>query len=279
MSRLFERRATLTIGDLLVKCGGDGLRLQFVIEQSIDSALNKAEATIWNLNEHSRGRIANLSKPQFIVTAGYGDNQGSVFAGEAVHIVSKHEPVGWSTKITAADGYTASRSFVNIALAPGATVSQLISHIAQAMSLPSGRAVASAQELDTLGTFFGCAIVINGTAKAELDRLARTLGFEWSIQHGELQVLPKGRALPDIAVLLSKSTGLIDSPEMVYDDKGKKKKHYLRVKALLQAGLTPGKLISLQSVEHKGVFKIQKAKHSGDTWGDEYFSELEVVAA
>src|SRR5947209_2984693 len=121
--------------------------MQFVIQQSIESTHNKAEAILWNLNEDSRAAL-DKNNGVFIVDAGYADTMAMIFNGEAAHAFSERQPFGWATKIEATDGAQAQRGIVNASIAPGTKVAVVLKTVLNAIGVPADRALARAERGD-----------------------------------------------------------------------------------------------------------------------------------
>lgn len=292
MPRLFDKRVAITVNDrqFVNDVSADGspaelpsgtiagnLRMTFKVDRSLESKANKAIAQIFNLNEDSRGQIT-VEKPQFIIEAGYLDTAAIVFQGTAVEVTTTRGAKGFMTTIKAADGFRATRQRVNVSLGPGSSVGDAIEKIAKSMGVVATKSIARAKAGDFTGaakTFFN-GLTMSGRSRDEMDKLARTNGFDWSIQNEELQILLPDEATSETAVLLSPETGLITSPFRVVDEK-RPGLVIVRAQSLLNAGISPGRKVELSSEEISGVFKTQKVSHSGDTASTTWFSDFEGV--
>lgn len=251
--------------------------MTFKVERSLSSEANKATAQLFNLNEDSRGKIS-IEKPQFIIEAGYLGTFASIFQGAAVEVSTTREATGFVTMISAADGFRATRERVSASLGPGASVGDAIEKIAKSMKVNASKAIARALAGDFDGGVKGFlqGLTLSGRARDEMDKLARTHGFHWSIQNEELQILNPDEATPEKTVLLSPSTGLITSPVRVIDEK-RPGAVIVRAQSLLHPGITPGRIVEIESVEISGQFKTQKVQHSGDTNASTWRSDFEGV--
>lgn len=299
MTQLFSRRAAVTIGTLRFQADHDangvavsGLRIAFKVTQSLDLKLNTAEATVWNLNEAHRGYVLGLKPqfiknadgrkiqvgPQFLIEAGYSDNFATVFKGLAVLQSNARESPGFATKIAAQDG-AEGKSIVNKSLAPGATLAQAIEVIATAMGVNARKAIAQAKSgrFDSANPTFFSGLALYGAAKRELEKLGDTFGFKCDIRDGELVIVKNDETTEEEAVLLNQSTGLIGSPERIYDKA--LKRAAFKVRSLIQPRIRPGRRIVVKSSEISGTFKIVQAAHEGDTRGAEFYSTALCVEA
>ncbi len=292
MARLFNKRVAVTVNDLRFannpnpdagsyqledgRIGGE-LKMTFKVKRSLDSKTNKATAQIFNLKEDTRGRIT-VEKPQFIIEAGYLETFATIFQGTAVELSTTRDATGFTTTIVASDGFKQTRERVNVSLGPGASVGDAIEQVAKSMKLGASKALKRAKAGDFDGAVKGFfnGLTMSGRSRDEMDKLARTHGFDWSIQNEELQILLPDEATTEDAVLLSPDTGLITSPVRVIDEK-RPGRLIVRAQSLLQPGITPGRIVELDSVEIKGQFKTQDVEHTGDTASSTFFSDWEGV--
>ena len=120
-------------------------------------------------------------------------------------------------------------------------------------------------------------LVLSGQASRELSKIAKRAGFEWSIQDNQIQFTRPGQVLdPKEAIILNQKTGLIGSPEQ--GENG-----LIKARSLLQPGLQPGKRVLIQAgprdasgvPEIDGFFRVDKVIFSGDTWGGDWYSDIE----
>ncbi len=113
--------------------------------------------------------------------------------------------------------------------------------------------------------------VLSGPAMRELGRLLKRAGLEHSIQDGEIQVTKIAAALEGIAVVLSPETGLLGSPEIASTG-------IVKVKALLQTDIFPGRKVSLRSASLTGFYRVEKVTYVGDIAGKDWMVEIEARA-
>ncbi len=281
--RLYPREASIIVSDTrfdsdridVLGVVTPGFRLAFEVVQSNDSEANKASAVIHNLSETSRQKFSASKRQQFRIEAGYQRLVGTLFDGEAVHVSSTRVPGGFETKVSAQDGLQAKRAILSAAFGPRAGVGQIIQKIASAMGVNATRAVkkAIAGDFDgAIGTFFN-GYSFSGSADRAMDDLAKSAGFEWSILNGELQITTPDGFIEEEAIVLSPTTGLIGSPERRYDEKAKRE--IVVARCMLNARINPKRKLQLESNEISGLFKVQTARHTGDTHGADWISECE----
>lgn len=298
-SKLFQRSCTVEIDTVKVENrDGNGLRIAFDVKQSVDSKSNTADVTIYNLNESSRGRLLKESS-QFNITAGYvytgGPSSrllpnvlpvGLIFKGKASSIKHNRASVGWESIFSAEDGKEEKQQIVNTTVAPGATVAQIIQTIAGKMKVSVKKSFDQAKAGDFDGALknFSNGFTLSGTVQMELDKLTGSIGADWTILNGELQITLPNTTTEEV-VILSPATGLINFPQTEWkkiDTKGgiksTSKKLVLKAQSLLQPGLQPGKRVRIKSQSINGDFRCISVHHTGDTDSDSWMSEIEAIA-
>lgn len=274
--RLYNRKATVTLNDVEVS----DLRLTFSVKNTTDPEANEAEAEIYNLNENTRGRITALDRPRLVIEAGYEDVFGEIFRGKSVQVYSYKGRTGWVTKAQAKDGADALRKMINVSLAPGASLEQAFTGVAKQLGLNVNQVVQKvksgnfAEATKTLVDGF----VAFGRGLNELDKVSKKLGAEFSVQGEELHVMLPSETLQASAILVSDETGLIGSPERIYDEK-RPNVLIVRFQHLLLPDFRPYARAELSTREFGGGFRIEKVEHQGDTHNaQQWISTVEASA-
>jgi hypothetical protein len=252
-----------------------GLRVQLKVKKSLKKEPNTCELSVFNLSPATR---ANMQKrgARVIVEAGYTDTLSQIFSGDARVIDHIHDGANWITKVQCGDGERAYQfSRITESFRPGTKVADVIQGVIQATGLDGTKAIQTVKALVSEQFIKGYAA--NGKASAELDRLLRGRGLEWSIQDGQIQVLQKGATTQETAVLVSPDSGLVGSPEhgTPSPDEKKDKANTLKVKSLMNPQIRPGRIIAIQANGIRGQFRVLTVEHSGDTHGGEWYSVVE----
>jgi hypothetical protein len=277
VSDLFNRDIAVTVGTLRIAARvqeGDALvakptlRVAFSIEKSLNRDPNKAEITIYNLNEEHRKGLQK--KLPCIIEAGYVGTMEKLFSGDVSYASHNRETTNWVSKLQSQDGgvqYTSAR--MSKSFGPGTQMSALLNQAASALGVGPGNASqAFGGALRGGLTQFTKGVSVSGRVSDVLDKYVSTAGLEWSIQDGQLQVLqPKGTTQQQV-ISLTPDSGLIGSPEL--GEKG-----IVKAKSLLMGGLLPGRKVHIEAALVTGFFRIEKVKHYGDTWGTDWYSDLE----
>lgn len=249
-----------------------GMRIKFGIDKSLGRDPNTAEITVSNLRDNSRSQL-QAKGAKVVLLAGYDDNLSQIFAGTIKH-ADQSTQVGWDSRVQCGDGERAMRwGRISTSIKGSVDALELVKRIAGALEIDPGNA---STVLAGGARRFESGYAADGNAAAELDRVLGAAGMEWSIQDGRLQVLTRGATTADIAVLLEPDTGLVGSPEVGTNDK-RGGRSFVKVRSVLNPLLKPGAKIDLRSKAHRGILRAEKVRHSGDTGGNEWYSDVEAT--
>jgi len=277
MSELFNRDFAITVGSTKIQAREPSdvsiakptLRIAFKVEKSLDRNPNKADVQIWNLNEDHRKTLQK--KQAIIIEAGYVSTMQLLFAGDITFVNHVREGADWVTTVQSGDGANEiASSQMNVSFAPGAQMTAVLKATAESLGVGLGNAMEKIGKGEFRKGFteFSRGVVASGPTKNVMDKLASTAGFTWSVQDKELQILGPLDTTTEELVSLTKDSGLIGSPEVGEDG-------IVKAKSLLQGTIRPGRQIQIESLMMNGFFRVEKVVHSGDTWGSDWYSELE----
>ena len=278
MGDFFDRTFALNLGGKLISSQIDGersgspLRVTFEIERDLSREANAARVSVYNLSESSRAKIADRSI-RTTLEAGYVDRISTIFVGNLEYGSTSRDGTDWVTSFESTDGGEDMRAArVNESFGPGIPVGDVLKKAAEAMGVNIGNVINEVKKGNLRGAIseFGNGVVLSGSAPAQFDKLAKSLGYEWSVQDGQIQLLEQGGVFDDQESLnLTPSTGLIGSPQSGEDG-------VVEVRALLAPSLLPGRKVQVQSREVDGFFRIEKTTFAGDTRGQDWYADLEV---
>lgn len=285
---LFQRDFAVTVGTFRIAARPLGpvaidappsrptLRVQFKVEKTRDRDPNTADVTIYNLSEGSRKAFSVKERAPVVVEAGYAGNLHKVFSGTLSLAGHLRQGADWVTKFQAGDGLASYRSArISENFNPGVLVQDVVKKVAAKMGVGLGNVARKLGEGDFRGglTEFTKGFAAAGQSSDVFDSLMRTLGFQWSIQDGQLEISKEGEPVDDQVVVLSPTTGLVGSPEI--GDKGA-----VKIRSLLQPGVSTGRLVQVRSALIDGAFfQVEKTTHYGDTWGAEWYTDIEGTPA
>lgn len=285
MTALFDRRCEVYVGvppredvftlQTVERLRIAGLRIGFKIVRDASAEPNNLELVVYNLSEASRARFEEKGA-RVVVLAGYGEQLAQLCSGDIRHAQSMKAGSDWVTKIEAGDGERAlAHARVSESWRPGTQVSSVVAKAVQALQLDPGNALTKAKEI---AGEFSSGYVQHGKASRELSSLLEPRGYTWSVQDGRIEILKATETLPETAPLISPDSGLIGSPEMGTPAKPGSKP-VLKIRSLLQPRLRPKQRFELKSRTRSGVFVAQKVTHTGDTFGNDWYTDIEATVA
>lgn len=280
--RLFDRIAELTVGPK-GKAGKKitDLRISFKVKKTMESSPNVATIEIYNLSEETRA-LVEKSGSYCIFKAGYGDTLRDMFSGDVAKVTTKKSGPDFITSLECGDGEQAFQtSFLDMSLAPGSGVMQVVDAAVGALGLAKGSILGVSDDKYAQG------ISLSGAARDHLDMVTAKQGLEWSIQDGKVQIIPIGKGLPRPAVHISPDTGLVGSPfktkilnsAMASMAGTKNPEDGVTFTSLLNTDITPGRLVLVESAVVNAIVVARTVSHSGDTHGNSWNTEVEAFYA
>lgn len=269
MSELYDRRCIVEVDGVRF----EGLRTVFRVELTTASAPNKLELDIYNLSALSRSKIKRTGATVKL-QAGYQNNLGLLFSGDAT--TTTHSPIGADviTKIIAGDGETAIRgarfegSFGENTLISDVLLKMLGGFEAKGLNTTKAKARIAQGDFRGAFTEFANGFAFSGPLTPEFERQLKSVGLTWSVQKGEVQILSSTETTQDTAYRLGVSSGLLGSPSI--DDKG-----VVKLSAMMLSDLVPGKRVIVESRMVSKTIKLTKVVFRGDTHGDEWIADCE----
>jgi hypothetical protein len=279
MARLFARACEVLIGK-----GGQALilqmplRFQFKAVKSLTKDPNSLELTISNLSKQSQAHLQGKGV-DIVVQAGYAEQAGIIYSGQirtVDHVIEKGG--GWSSKIKCGDTSGASggagKPCVSNSWGAGTQTSNVAMDLVGSLGILPGN-LQEQLAANGGGQQYATGYAAFGHPARELEKVLKTLGLTHSVQDGELLVLRDDETAKHFErVVLTPETGLISSPELgTPEEKGGAP--VMKAKSLLNHKIKAGAELSIQARDVKGIFKIQKVTHHGDSHGEAWFTEVE----
>lgn len=264
----YSRQYKLTIGGSGESIVIEGLRISFDITKTISSEPNPAVFEIYNLSQSNRNLITSGEYDRVQFDGGYKDAILTMFVGWIDDVENRIEGDNIITVVSCSDGqkdYRESRTATTIK--KGSTDKEVVEQILKDMpnTDPGIQDLPNIKQLPRGKTLVG-------NSRDLLSTVARNQNAEWSIQDGELLVLPKDKALAnDEGFLISAETGMIGSPRKTNDG--------LEVSCYLNNLLKIGQLCRIESLisEYSGDYKITKLEMRGDYMTNDWTSIITVV--
>lgn len=272
MPDLIGRRAELVAGI----GGGQALRIagndfEFNVVKNLRREPNTAEIKVRNLQESSRQSLEAAEEQRIRLSVGYGDDLHVIFEGDLRRAFTNRDG---PTTITTIEGGDGERSFrrarTNRSFGEGTTVRSVIEDVARGMGFGVGNLEAQTQGagFEGLGNVYTEGTVVSGSSRESLTGLTRSVGLEWSVQDGNLQLLPFRTALRQTAVLLTVETGLVGSPALDSEN-------VLQARSLIVPGIFPGRKVDVRAEFVRGVYRVTKATWTGSTFANEWYVDVE----
>lgn len=264
----------------------EGAKIQFEIVKSKNAKENTAKVEIYNLAPNTR-KIITEQDGLVRIFAGYSQDKGLIEIGQGDiskvrHNRDKTEVV---TEIYTAEGIKKIRDNpISISFSSKSKI-KLTNVIDTLKTKTNNQFAFRLINVDESKT------IDNGYSDiGSLDQILNNLGlqyeFSWSIQNGVIAIKGGKKPTGNEIMLLTASSGLILHPESVKrvsrrlekSSITKQTKQVNSVQALLQPHLQINDIIAIESQDLKGKYEIQKITHRGDTRGNDWYSDMEVIA-
>jgi hypothetical protein len=269
VAQIYNREAILQVG-VPGQEGRDftGLRVSFQIEKTSESNSNTSRISVYNLNKENRSFVEQEGL-NAILKVGYtppGSETLSeiIFQGDTKKVENKLQGADWLTTFEVGDGEAALvNSKFNKSFSKGLSLSSAIDEVAKTL----GKPISVIQGIKD--KVFKNGLTLSGSTKEILDSLTLEGGVEWSIQDDEIIILPPTGTDGETAFLISRDTGLIGSP--IKREKG------IELITALNPKIRPGRQIQVESKFLKGLFRVRKVIHDGDSLEGNWQSKVEAV--
>lgn len=272
------------------------LRFRFSTAQEDEESPNNCSIRVYNLSEDTVRKVQK-EYTRVILQAGYENGAfGVIFDGtiKQFRIGREGDAVNSYIDILAADSDLAyNYATVNRTLAAGSSPADRITAIIAAKSkygVKPGVLV-----IPSTGGVLPRGKVLFGMAKTMMRSEVQNIGSTWSLQNGQVNVIPLDGYLPGETVVLSALTGLIGRVEQTQDG--------LRARCLLNPKIVVGGLVKIDNksvnqtlqqnpdaapvafnqwagiqnfatVTGDGLYRVYVAEHTGDTKGQEFYTDL-----
>ncbi|UHA71939.1 phage protein [Paenibacillus sp. 481] len=262
MENLFKRRVDVLVGGY--RFSNKDLTISFDIQFDDDSEPNESSVDIYNLSPNT---IANIRKGMYVlVNAGYDRDVGTVLQGEITEVSTSKEQVDRITTIYIKDTSDRYKTVVKQSYRKGAKASEIIRDLIRIAQLPIGDLQLPEDKVYTSG------YVVNGDPITAIRKLAAACGAGTYISHGKLMIRGKGKPADRNVIVLSPSTGMIESPQP--HESGKKQG--LKIKCLMNHRLLAGSYVKVESEKKSGFFVVKEGRHSAAN--NQFHTEVQVEA-
>jgi hypothetical protein len=271
----------------------ENLRVAFSIQKNLAWSTNSCTLRIWNLSADHRNKLRNYGD-RVVLYAGYQNellqptvytgstaNTQILFRGDTTTVRHIYDYPDIITSIECGDGERfANQVMVEVSYTQEVTARDVIQDIANRMGITFP--VENYNQLPTIVYQTGFSYA--GMAKDALTKVCAYINYQYSIQNEVLQIIPVDGALIQPPFVINSDTGMVGVPERYtykrLDLYRNGPKTGWRVRSTLRPAIIPGSRILLES-EHiqldPGMFRVETIRHEGDTFGPQWFSNVEVT--
>lgn len=255
--------------------------IRFDVSKSSDNKRNNGNSTtieIYNLSD-DQIKLLESDYLELEFSVGYKDIGSHILSvGNVTEFSTVKSGNDYVTQLRIGEGYTSlNQQTLASVVSPGKRVSDVLEEIrAQMPGVARGAYT---------GTNLNNPIVfgwrLKGSPREMLMKLCEANNLEYNVTSGVLNVseenglLSKDRTL---APVINPATGLIDLPFHTTDTgrkpkKDKRRRRGVQFKALLNTDIVPGKIVKLESKWITGFYRVNTARFSGETRGNEWYVE------
>lgn len=289
MGQLYGRQWRLTASTLTKALDLSQLRIRFNIKQSDLQTPNNAVIRLSNCAPNTVKALQD-EFTRITLQVGYAGGQlGTIFDGNIIQVFDGRESqVDTVATIVAADGDEAFNfSVTNQTLAAGSTpADQVQAVVANFNGYGVKQGYVGALPANPLPR----GKVLFGMTKDVMRQVAQSSGANWSIQNGQVNVMPITGYLPGQAVVLNSDTGLIGFPQQTQDGISVRCLINPQVKSggriqinnrdIIKAQVSPAytALNFLPRVSDDGFYRVIVQNFVGDTRGTDWYGDLICIA-
>ncbi|RGX53195.1 hypothetical protein DWV16_17240 [Anaerotruncus sp. AF02-27] len=261
------------------------LRCTFKIERTMNAQPNLCEVSIFNLTPELQNTII-AQNDRVIVEAGYeGPQYGVIFDGQILQTLSEREnQVDFKLTLVGLDGANfMSAGMICGSYAAGATRRQIVQDSISKVTAPAQTGNIS-PEFGNNGLSRGK--VMFGLAGDYYRQMAQTDGALMYIDDGKVNLIRASDLPPGEVVNLTPTSGLIGTPSQT--------QYGVNAKSLLNPRLKINSLVRISSeyvqqaraqigqynrpLDSNGLYRIIKVTHTGDTRGQNWYTDIETIS-
>lgn len=274
------------------------MRFSFNVKAMDVESPNNAAIRVYNLSQDTIVKIRKEFS-RVVLQAGYDGTFGKIFDGTIKQFrIGRVGNTDTYLDILAADGDLAYNwALVSRSLGAGSSAGDRIKAATDAMQKEG---VQGAQVLlNSTGGVLPRGKVLFGLARAILRDEVQTAGASWSIQNGQIQVIPLSGYKPDQVVVLNGQTGLIGRPEQSVDG--------IKARCLINPNIVIGGRVQidnkainqtlqqdpnaapvpydqwaglqiLANIASDGIYRVLVSEYEGDVRGPAWYQDLTLLA-
>ena len=264
----------------------ENAKIQFEIVKSKNAKENTAKIEIYNLAPSTR-KLITEQDALVRIFAGYAKNKGLIEIGQGDISKIKHnrDKTEVVTELYMAEGLRKIRDnplSISFSSKSKLKLGNVLDNLRTKSNNQFVFRLIDVDESKTIDNGYSDL----GSLDQILNNLAIQFGFEWSVQNGIITIKGTKKSLSSEIMLLTPKNGLILHPESVKQVSRRLEKSSITkqgakinsVQALLQPHLQVNDIIAIESQDLNGKYEIQKITHKGDTRGNDWYSDMEVIA-
>jgi hypothetical protein len=289
MPNQYLRRVQLTVSDAFEAMDLSELHIRFETRQADIQTPNRATIRIYNLAEATAQKVQK-EFTKVTLQAGYQDGAfGVIFDGTIVQVRKGREnATDTYLDLICGDGDEALNfSTVSTVISSGSTFKDRVDALQKAMADKGVKPGFTGEPVNPETLPRGK--VFWGMCRDHLRVQAASQGMSYSVQNGELTMIPLQGYKPGEAVVINSQTGMVGLPEQTQDG--------IRVVTLLNPALAVGSTIQINesSVQQQlisqnltsdasqnnfpgiasdGLYKVMVIEYVGDTRGTPWYSNI-----
>lgn len=261
----FGRVLELKIGNRIESMVINNLRVTFSIKKTLTSEPNTGEISIYNLNDSTRNLITSKQYYFLELSVCYKEDiLRLIFSGDILTIENKLTGQDIITTLRCGDGQRAyTEKTIVKTMEKGQQDSDFLNEAVSSFEVQRGVIDLPNDRFLPRGKVMMCDV------RDIMNKIAINNNADWSIQNGQLFVIPKDKALAnDEGWLISRTTGMIGSP--------RKSNQGIEITTLCNPHYKIGSLVRVESklTEFNGDYKIKTIEHNGDLYGTNWHSKL-----
>lgn len=254
---LYDQQIIIKTGGVTIN--GDELDVEFVIPFDDDTEANEAEIVIYNLSDKTIGAIEKGAA--ITVNAGYGNDTGVIFSGYISKKTTRWEDGDRSTTIYAIDNNGKKETeLTELTYSGGAKASAILRKLVGLVGLP-----VAAFETRRDYTYKD-KVKVSGGLMDNIRKYAEVCGVVAYVCKSKIYVCPLTYGTHD-TFYLTADTGLLsvsDFEEEITAEEYTDTITGQNIEMLLQHKVQTGSIISLESKNAKGEYRVSSGSHTYD---------------
>lgn len=254
------------------------LKYQFLCTKNLYGTPNSLTLSIFNPSK--KIALSEIKNSDLIFKAGYKENLKTVCFQNVTKASFNLQKPDRILEIEALDGYN-NFAFkkINLSFGKNTFLNQVLTKVLSEINLPQRPLSVSPAKLLTR---FKSGYSYTGSISSCLDELGTQGNFLWSVQNGNLLLLDKNSFLPKIPLIINTNDVFIKQPEKIEDanylDTQKEILSGVLFTLLLKPEIEPGDTITLTSSTVSGTFRVEEILHSGDTYSNQFFTQVKAFS-